>query len=355
MNNDKPLVSLSLDLDNKWSYLKTHGDAAWKTFPTYLDVFIPSVLSALERLKLKITFFVVGQDAALPKNAEYLQALAAAGHEIGNHSFHHEPWLQLYSKAEITREILSAEEQIVRVTGQKPTGFRGPGFSWSTELLEVLAENGYRYDASTLPTFLGPLARAYYFRTAKLTAEEKKQRRELFGNFSDGLRAVQPYYWQLTSGAKLLELPVTTMPIFKIPFHLSYLLYLSRVSERLLSLYLQTALQLCRATRTEPSFLLHPLDLLGGDQAPDLAFFPGMDLSSARKLELFERVLQLLTIHFQPVSMGEHARAICNRTRLATRPAPARRDKQNVQKIEAQRSFSALGAAREVAVHAPSI
>lgn len=348
MNHDKPLVSLSLDLDNKWSYLKTHGDAGWKTFPTYLDVFVPSVLSALERLKLKITFFVVGQDAALAKNAEFLRALAAAGHEIGNHSFHHEPWLQLYSKAEITREILSAEEHIARVTGQKPLGFRGPGFSWSTELLEVLAENGYRYDASTLPTFLGPLARAYYFRTAKLTAEEKEQRRELFGNFSDGLRPVRPYYWKLASGAQLLEMPVTTMPIFKIPFHLSYLLYLSRVSERLLSLYLQTALQLCRATRTEPSFLLHPLDLLGGDQAPDLAFFPGMDLSGARKLELFERVLALLTVHFQPVSMGEHARAICSRERLNTRPAPIMRREQQAQKVEAQRSCSALGVAREV-------
>ena len=27
MNNNKPLASLSLDLDNLWSYMKTHGDA----------------------------------------------------------------------------------------------------------------------------------------------------------------------------------------------------------------------------------------------------------------------------------------------------------------------------------------
>lgn len=322
MNAHKPLASLSLDLDNKWSYLKTHGDAGWKTFPTYLDVFIPSVLRALARLDLKITFFVVGQDAALDKNAAYLRALAAAGHEIGNHSFHHEPWLQLYSKEQVRREILAAEEQIVRVTGQKPVGFRGPGFSWSPDLLEVLEENGYLYDASTLPTYIGPLARAYYFRTAKLTAAEKQQRRELFGKFSDGLRPVAPYYWQLLNGRKLLEIPVTTMPIFKIPFHLSYLLYLSRVSERLLTLYLQTALQLCRFTQIEPSFLLHPLDLLGGDEAPDLAFFPGMDLSSARKIELFERVINTLEQHFQLVAMNTHAQTIFRRLRLKVRPVP---------------------------------
>ena len=29
----KPIASLSLDLDNKWSYLKTHGDAGWDSFP----------------------------------------------------------------------------------------------------------------------------------------------------------------------------------------------------------------------------------------------------------------------------------------------------------------------------------
>lgn len=323
MNANKPLASLSLDLDNKWSYMKTHGDAGWKTFPTYLDVFIPGILRALARLDLKITFFVVGQDAALDKNAAYLRALAAAGHEIGNHSFHHEPWLQLYSKEQIRREILAAEEQIVRVTGQKPVGFRGPGFSWSPDLLEVLEENGYLYDASTLPTYIGPLARAYYFRTAKLTAAEKQQRRELFGKFSDGLRPVAPYYWQLLNGRKILEIPVTTMPIFKIPFHLSYLLYLSRVSERLLTLYLQTALQLCRLTQIEPSFLLHPLDLLGGDEAPDLSFFPGMDLSSARKLELFERVINTLEQHFELVDMNTHAQTICRRLRLKVRPVSA--------------------------------
>ena len=40
--------------------------------------------------------------------------------------------------------------------GRRPIGFPGPGFSWSPDLLEVLAERGYRYDASTLPTYLGP-------------------------------------------------------------------------------------------------------------------------------------------------------------------------------------------------------
>ena len=79
----KQIASLSLDLDNKWSYMKTHGDAGWEQFPSYLSRLVPRVLELLDRHELKITFFVVGQDAALPQNAEALRSIANLGHEIG--------------------------------------------------------------------------------------------------------------------------------------------------------------------------------------------------------------------------------------------------------------------------------
>ena len=113
----------------------------------------------------------------------------------------------------------------------------------------------------TLPTYLGPVARAYYFWTAHLTPAQRAERKQLFGSFRDGLRPVKPYRWSLSGGRTLLEIPVTTMPVLKAPFHLSYLLYMARVSERLMMSYLRTALAVCRASGVEPSFLLHPLDL----------------------------------------------------------------------------------------------
>ena len=123
----KAATSLSLDLDNKWSYMKTHGDSGWETFPSYLDVVVPRALDILKAHHLTITFFVVGQDAALEKNHPALRSIAAAGHEIGNHSFNHEPWLHLYTDAAIDAELSQAEEHIHRATGQKPIGFRVPG------------------------------------------------------------------------------------------------------------------------------------------------------------------------------------------------------------------------------------
>jgi hypothetical protein len=180
----------------------------------------------------------------------------------------------------------------------------------------VLIEKEDIYDASILPTYLAPLARVYYFRKANLTEEEKKQRQKIFGSLRDAMGPVKPYYFSLKSGGQLLEIPVTTIPICKTPFHLSYLLYLRSFSHTLMTVYLKIALTMCRMTKTEPSFLLHPLDLISGEQIPELSFFPGMHMSQSRKIELFESVLQKLSRHFTLVNMSRHAHSILGRNNL---------------------------------------
>jgi peptidoglycan-N-acetylglucosamine deacetylase len=311
----KPIASLSLDLDNKWSYMKTHGDQGWESFPSYLDVVVPRVLDFLKERKLTVTFFIVGQDASLAKNREALGAIAAGGHEIGNHSFHHEQWLHLYSNQQLKTEFARAEEHIERATEQRPVGFRGPGYSISHAALRSLAQRGYVYDASTLPTFLGPLARAYYFRTAKLIPDERHKREMLFGELRDGLRPIRPYRWKTEAGT-LLEIPVTTMPIFRIPFHISYILYLSLVAPRLALLYFRMALRLCRIKGLQPSLLLHPLDFLGCDDMQDLSFFPAMGLPSAKKVERVSEVLRVLCEQFTVVTMQQHAQEAAQASNL---------------------------------------
>jgi len=316
MAKNKPLASVSLDLDNQWSYMKIHGDEGWDKYPSYFDIFIPHVLDILDELELKITFFIVGKDTESEENRKYLRMITEWGHEVGNHSYNHESWLQSYSYEEIEKEIIAAEEAIERATGQIPKGFRGPGFSWSVDLLKVLESRGYLYDASTLPTFLGPLARMYYFWKSDLSKEEKKARNELFGKFSEGFRRLKPYYWDLGNGKRILEIPVTTMPVFKLPFHLSYLIYLSNLSIGLMKLYLNISLFLCRITRTPVSFLLHPLDIIGGDQITKLAFFPGMDVISHRKVIVFRKVIKMMLKHFEIVSMTKHKEYLVTESKL---------------------------------------
>jgi len=286
--------------------------------PSYLPVFLPLVLDQLQRLDLRITFFLVGSDVTRETNHPHLRAITAGGHEVGNHSFSHEPWLHLQSRDEVREEVARAEAAIGEVCGVRPMGFRGPGFSWSRGLLEVLAERGYAYDASTLPTFLAPLARLYFLAGSRLSHEEQRRREGLFGSARDGFRPIKPYRWRLPGGGHLLEIPVTTVPVLRTPFHMSYLLFLARRSERLMVEYLRAAIWACRATGVQPSFLLHPLDFLGAEQAPGLGFFPGMDLPGERKRALVRRAITLLQGSFRLVPMADHARQM-----MAAEPAPA--------------------------------
>ena len=86
-------ASLSLDLDNEWCFMQTNGDSRWSEFPSYLPAVVPRILEFFASRDQKITFFIVGKDATIEENFEAIRSIADHGHEIGNHSFRHQPWL----------------------------------------------------------------------------------------------------------------------------------------------------------------------------------------------------------------------------------------------------------------------
>ncbi|MDX2288228.1 MAG: polysaccharide deacetylase family protein [Hyphomicrobiaceae bacterium] len=318
----RPIASLSLDLDNVWAYLKTNGDPGWQTFPGYFDLVVPRILEMLDRHGLRITFFVVGQDAARAENAAALRSIAQAGHEIANHSFHHEPWIAMRPPAEIDAELAATEDALLAATGQRPVGFRGPSFALSADLLDVLAARGYRYDASTFPSVLGPLARAYYFANARIDRDGRRQRQAMFGSFTDGLRPLRPYRWA-TTARPVIELPVTTWPGLRVPIHLTYVMFLAARSPALARTYFATALTACRVAGVAPSILLHPTEFLGADDTDRLAFFPGMGLAAEVKLAVLDAALTRLAASFRVVTMCEHADLAEATGRLSVRNVPA--------------------------------
>jgi peptidoglycan-N-acetylglucosamine deacetylase len=308
MIRPKPMASLSLDVDNQWAYMRVHGDSGWETFPSYLGRVVPRILGVLREEGLRVTCFLVGQDAAQPENREALASLAAAGHEIGNHSFHHLPSIARKSEAEIHAELDRAEQHIWAVTGRRPSGYRAPAFSLSLTTLRVLQQRGYEYDASTFPTFIGPIARAYYRSTVKDRGSKNSEQKDLYGGWKEALRPLRPYRWNL-SGRALLEMPVTTFPGLRAPIHLTYLLFLYEKCQWLARGYVRAALAWCRRTGTPPSLLLHPLDFVGGDDVPALRFFPGMNLPGSEKSAFVAEVLALLSGRFAVMPVGDHARA----------------------------------------------
>ncbi|MEN3943842.1 polysaccharide deacetylase family protein [Prosthecobacter sp. SYSU 5D2] len=299
-------ANVSLDLDNQWAYMKTQGLDGWQSFPSYLDRVTPRILDTMKRAGLRITVFVVGKDAELEKNRAALQSLANAGHELANHSHMHEPWLHLYSQEELLADFEQAESAILAATGQRPQGFRGPGFSTSQAVRDMLIDRGYLYDASLFPTVMGPVARAYFFMTSKLPPEEKAKRKGLYGSIFSAFSPLTPY--QIQPG--LLEMPVTTMPLLRTPVHLSYLLFLAQYSMPLARMYWDMAVALCRLTQVSPSLLLHPTDFLDASDVPELGFFPAMRVPAEKKIELVRHTLSSLRRHWGTATMGQTAQSL---------------------------------------------
>jgi peptidoglycan-N-acetylglucosamine deacetylase len=88
----------------------------------------PQLLEILDRQGAPATFFQIGANVRrLPAVA---REVAAAGHEIGNHSDTH-PLLALKSPSFIHRELAGAQEAIQDATGLCPRYFRAPyGVRW---------------------------------------------------------------------------------------------------------------------------------------------------------------------------------------------------------------------------------
>jgi peptidoglycan/xylan/chitin deacetylase (PgdA/CDA1 family) len=86
------------------------------------------LLDILNKYRTPATFFVCGKNVQrLPGIA---QAVAAAGHEIGNHTYSH-PALYLRSSRFIDDELSAAQSIIAETTGNSPKLFRAPfGARW---------------------------------------------------------------------------------------------------------------------------------------------------------------------------------------------------------------------------------
>jgi peptidoglycan-N-acetylglucosamine deacetylase len=306
----RQLASISLDLDNQWSYMRAQGVSGWESYPTYLPVVVPDILRVSDALRMRLTIFVVGRDAEIPANTAPLRQILEAGHDIGNHSYMHEPWMHETPVADITAELTKTQDAIERATGYRTVSFRGPGFAVSKDLLGVLRSMGYVYDASVFPTFLGSMLRKAALKGVNVPAAQKTDVE--FGQWTDGFRTLHPHRWQLPQG-EMIEIPVTTMPLFRIPIHLTYLHFIAEKSEWLAKFYLGLALTLCQIFRVEPSILLHSLDFIAADRAPELSAFPGMGRSTEAKIARTIGYLQQIQRRFTLVQLTEYAELVSTR------------------------------------------
>lgn len=112
------------------------------------------VLDVLAEENVKATCFVLGKFAE--KFADTVRRIAAEGHEVASHGYGHVDVFHL-SPTQFREDIRRSKGQLEEMTGMPIKGYRAPDFSivkQSLWALDILAEEGFLYDASINPAVL---------------------------------------------------------------------------------------------------------------------------------------------------------------------------------------------------------
>lgn len=124
---------------------------SWDGIPSRLEPPMDRLLGLLDAADATGTFFVLGWVGE--RFPALVRRLAEAGHEVASHSQGHRRIVEL-TPPEFRESVRRSKAVLEDVTGQPVLGYRAPSFSitrgreWA---LEILAEEGYRYDSSLFP------------------------------------------------------------------------------------------------------------------------------------------------------------------------------------------------------------
>ena len=146
--------ALTVDVEEYFqvSLFEKHAPlAAWDGFPRRAADCVRRLLDLFERKGARATFFVVGWVADREK--PLLREIVSAGHEVASHGWAHRELFSL-DREGFRDDLRRAQGAIEDATGTPVAGFRAPSWSigpstrWA---LDVLVEEGYRWDSSVFP------------------------------------------------------------------------------------------------------------------------------------------------------------------------------------------------------------
>ncbi len=262
----KPKATIQVDLDGLWTLYQYHGlpCPVWPD-PVYTEA-LPRFLDIFLDYRVQATFFIIGKDAECPEKQSWIKKIIQAGHEVANHSYSHEIPYHKRNLEDIKEDILRSGNILTQLSGKSPKGFRAPGYGIDENILRIIDELGYQYDASIFPT---PWSQAM----AHIERKKCKDKAPVggFGSGQYGWSPVKPYLLRRIQGkgnhkTPLLEVPVSVFPFFRTPLHRS-------VSQFLGDLYWQAGISFSRMIRRPFSLLFHGVDLVDGlydQQLPEL-------------------------------------------------------------------------------------
>jgi peptidoglycan-N-acetylglucosamine deacetylase len=216
-------ATIQVDLDGLWTNLQYYGynhpiendDIFMSSIPRYLELF--------DKYNIKATFFLIGKDGEISEKASLVKELHKAGHEIANHTYSHSFGFRKLSYEKKVEEILKGEKVISNLIGNKPVGFKVPGYDMDVETLKILQDNNYVYDSSMIPTFVYPLL----MKVNRLMSGGKKRTHGPKWNWMFAPHKL--YHPSSKSEIKkgnlsITEFPCSVMPFLRLPYHATFAL-----------------------------------------------------------------------------------------------------------------------------------
>ena len=149
-NGARVAVLLSFDVDNETIALRfgepNAGALSQGQYGSRQG--LRRVVDLLDRHRIPATFFIPSVSLALaPEMAELIKR--SGRHEFGVHGWIHELNTTLPDSAE--RALLRrAVDELTRMTGARPTGYRAPSWNFSPNTLSILRDMGFRYESSLM-------------------------------------------------------------------------------------------------------------------------------------------------------------------------------------------------------------
>lgn len=214
------LCAVSVDLDEIPNYYGIHGlpEPSGPERSLVYDAAIDRLGELAGELSIPLTLFAIGSDLARPEAAAKLAAAHAGGAEIANHTLDHRYDLVRLGRDEIRRQIDEGARAIERATGERPAGFRAPGYTITDEVFDVLVELGVAYDSSVFPC---PPYWAAKAAAIGLIALRGRTSRSIVDTPAVLAAPTRPYrvgrpYWR--RGRGLVELPVQVTRGPRLPF-----------------------------------------------------------------------------------------------------------------------------------------
>jgi polysaccharide deacetylase family protein (PEP-CTERM system associated) len=176
----------------------------WTIRPSRVGASITSLLDTLARFDVKGTFFVLGWLA--DNRPEVVREIASAGHEIASHGYWHERVTAL-DRDEYRRDLRNSKHALEDLTGAEVVGYRAPSFSiipgWEWAL-DILLEEGYRYDSSLFPI----RRRGYGYPGARRTPHLIRRARGNIAEFPLATTSVFTYPVPAAGGGYLRQFPL---------------------------------------------------------------------------------------------------------------------------------------------------